>query len=83
VASPPLPAIALLPKEVYYFQKVLSILEPWRIQLTLKKSERTETLDEKKSNEIYQYLSITEINLGSQYFNLRDFNKAGECYRDM
>jgi hypothetical protein len=50
----------ILDKEVYYFQKALSILEPWRIQLALKKSERTETLDKEKINDIYKYLSITE-----------------------
>jgi tetratricopeptide (TPR) repeat protein len=69
-----------LNKGLYYFQKSLSVLEPWRIQLTLQKSERTETLDEEQSNEIYKYLSITERNLGSEYYNLRNFKKAGECY---
>jgi hypothetical protein len=73
-------SIFLNSKTMLYFEKALLLLEPWRVQLALEKNERADTFDEDKVNEFYMYLSIAERNLGSDYFNLHDLNKAGECY---
>jgi hypothetical protein len=56
-------------KTLFYFEKALLILEPWKLQLALEKNKLTDNLDEEKVNELYTYLSRTENDLGSDYFN--------------
>jgi tetratricopeptide (TPR) repeat protein len=67
-------------KTIRFYDKALSLLDPWGTQLDLEKNERFNILDEEDSERIYESLSGIERNFGAIHFNLGNYDMAGEHY---
>jgi tetratricopeptide (TPR) repeat protein len=67
-------------KAIYYQKKCLSILEPWRLQITLKASERTDQLNATQISDIHGHLAAIMDELGSVNLKMRNYEIAGTCF---
>jgi tetratricopeptide (TPR) repeat protein len=69
-------------KRIYYLEKSLSILEPWRRQINYQKNKRIDVFEEEKIETLYRDLSDVENNIGIPCSNLGMGNsdKAGDYY---
>jgi tetratricopeptide (TPR) repeat protein len=67
-------------KAIYYQKKCLFILEPWRLQITLKASERTDQLNATQISDINGHLSAITDELGSVNLKMRNYEIAGTYF---
>mgnify|MGYP007008169863 CR=1 FL=1 len=61
-----------LSNAIFRFQKVLAMLGPWILQISLSKRERIDDLDESKIYKLFDIASTTENNLSCWYRRLND-----------
>jgi tetratricopeptide (TPR) repeat protein len=67
-------------KQIYYLKKCLSILEPWRLQSTLKANERTDKPNAQQINDINDHLSLIMNELGDVNIKMRNHEIASSYF---
>jgi hypothetical protein len=65
-----------LKKAIQYYEKSLTLLEPWRLQLDSGENKRVDMIDAAKSDEILQFLLEANNSLGECEIMRHDFDRA-------
>jgi tetratricopeptide (TPR) repeat protein len=65
-------------KAIHHYERVLSVMEPWRIEHKLDESKRIYNLKEEQADIVYYKLSETERQLSYCYCVISNYDKASE-----